>query len=479
MNKKKIVFTFCLIVLFGFTSFPQKKYEYTKVKDPLVEKKLEQWQGLKFGLMMHWGLYSEWGVMESWTICSEDWIKRRIKNYDEYKLKYDGLIKTFNPVDFNPVKWANAAKNAGMRYVVFTTKHHDGFCMFDTKQTDFKVTSKECPFHTNPKANITKVIFNAFRKKDFMIGAYFSKADWHSNYYWWRNFATPDRNVNYDIKKYPDRWQKFVQFTHNQIDELMTGYGRIDILWLDAGWVRHYTEEQLEAIRKKHDFNAYRIQNQDIDIASIVKDARAKQPGLIVVDRTVSGPYENYLTPENTVPKTVLPFPWETCMPMSNSWAYSPHAHYKSTWKLIHLLVNIVSKGGNFLLDVGPDGKGDIDSTAYDRLKEIGKWMKVNNQAIYYTHPVEPYEDGKVRFTQLKDGTTFAIYLADKDENTIPQKIILTKYCPSVNSKIELLGTNGKLSWQKTRSGCIIEIPEAVRKDIRSKYAWTLKITQQ
>ncbi len=480
MITRKVKLIFLLFVLLAAGSFTQSKYEYTKVTDPPVAKKLEQWQGIKFGLMMHWGTYSQWGVVESWTICSEDepWCKRRIDNYDEYKKEYEGLIKTFNPTDFNPAKWAKAAKEAGMRYVVFTTKHHDGFCMFDTKQTDYKITSKECPFHTNPKANIAKEIFDAFRKKGFMIGAYFSKADWHSNDYWWRNFATPDRNVNYDIKKYPERWQKFVQFTHNQIDELMTGYGRIDILWLDAGWVRHYTPEQIEAIRNKHDFNNYRIQDQDIDMPSIVKDARAKQPGLIVVDRTVHGPYENYFTPENSVPDSVIPYPWETCMPMGTSWSYKPNDKYKSAERLIHLLVDIVSKGGNFLLNIGPSPKGDFDPVAYQRLKAIGEWMKINSEAIYYTYPVEPYEDGKIRFTQLKDGTTYAIYLADKDETTLPGKISLTKYCPLQNSKIQLLGTNGKLNWQKMNNGCEIEIPESVRKDIRGKYAWTFKITQ-
>ncbi len=479
--KTSIILTFMFVFSFTLLNlFPQEKYEYVKEKDPLVLKKLDHWQDLKFGLMMHWGTYSQWGIVESWSLCSEDepWCKRKIDDYCEYKKEYEDLKKTFNPVDFNPEKWAEAAKTAGMKYVVFTTKHHDGFCMFDTKQTDYKITSTDCPFHTNPKANVAKEIFNTFRNDGFMIGAYFSKPDWHSNYYWWRYFATPDRNVNYDIKKHPDRWQKFVDYTHNQIDELMSDYGKMDILWLDGGWVHKYSEEEIERLKKDTTLHMYRIQSQDIDMPGIVKDARTKQPGLIVVDRAVPGPYQDYLTPENTVPDTTLPYPWETCMPMATSWSYVPHDKYKSGQKLIHLLVDIVAKGGNFLLNIGPSPKGDFDSVAYERLNEIGDWMKVNSEAIYYSRPIKPYKDGKVCFTQLKDSTTYAIYLADKDENSIPAKIELTKYCPEKNADIELLGTNVKIKWQKKGEGCEFEIPESVRSNPPCKYAWTFKISQ-
>jgi alpha-L-fucosidase len=281
--------------------------------------------------------------------------------------------------------------------------------------------------------------------------------------------------VNYDIKKYPERWQNFVEFTHNQIDELMTDYGRMDILWLDGGWVRPRSEKDIEE-RKENDHSSYRIQNQDINIPLIVKNARAKQPGLIVVDRTVSGLYENYLTPENRVPETAILYPWETCMPMARSWSYVPNDNYKSTGRLIHLLVDIVSKGGNFLLNIAPGAKGDFDETAYERLKEIGEWMEVNSEAIYNSRPVEPYKEGNVCFTQLQDGTIYAIYLADENETNLPKKLSLEKFCPSSNAEIELLGTDIKISWKKVNDGCELEIPEIIHNKISGKYAWTLKI---
>ena len=136
----------------------------------------------------------------------------------------------------------------------------------------------------------------------------------------------------------------------------------------------------------------------------------------------------------------------------------------------------MVSKGGNFLLNIGPNEKGDFDKTAYDRLKKIGEWMKINSEAIYYTRPVEPYKEGKVCFTKLKDGTVFAIYLADENESSLPEKLIFEKFIPSSDAEIELLGTGIKLKGKKNNNFYEIEFPENVRKNIPNKYAWVLKI---
>lgn len=465
-------------IFFAFYVSAQEELTYIPETDPATLKKLEEWQNVKFGLLMHWGPYSQWGVVESWSICAEDegWCRRNNENYIEYKKQYEDLQKTFNPVKFNPEKWAKAARDAGMRYVVITTKHHDGFCMFDTKQTDYKITDKETPFSTNPRANVTKEIFEAFRKEGFLTGAYFSKPDWHSDYYWWKNFATPDRNVNYNIKSYPERWQKFVEFTQNQIDELMTDYGRVDILWLDGGWVRKKTDDEIKEQMLNAQY-ANRPQSQDIDMPLIVKNARAKQPGLIVVDRAVTGQHQNYLTPENQVPNETLPYPWETCMPMATSWSYVPNDKYKSPNKIIHLLVDIVAKGGNFLLNIGPGPDGEWHQEAYDRLNDVGKWMKINSEAIYNTHPLPPYKEGKICFTQLNDGTTYAIYLADENENKIPKEIILSSIMPGDNAEVYLLGFNKKLNWKKVENIFRIVIPEELQSKPPCENAWVLKIS--
>ncbi|HRD44147.1 MAG TPA: alpha-L-fucosidase, partial [Ferruginibacter sp.] len=358
---------FFLMLLFPFLGKTQEQ-QYFPDSTAGIAQRLEDWQDLKFGLLMHWGAYSQWGIVESWSICPEDlsWAtggrKPGVANdYFSYLKAYEKLKTTFNPVKFNPQLWAEAAKYAGMKYMVFTTKHHDGFCMFDTKETNYKVTDAECAFSKNPKSNITKEIFDAFRKENFWIGAYFSKPDWHSDYYWWKKFPPADRNANYSIAKYPEQWKKFVDYTHRQVNELMTDYGKMDILWLDGGWVRKTTDEEVKkylADISEGSRWARNPQSQDVDIPGLAAEARKKQPGLIVVDRAVPGMYQNYLTPEQHIPENGLSYPWETCMTMANSWSYVPKDVYKPTDELIEKLVDVVSKGGNFLLNIGPSPEG-------------------------------------------------------------------------------------------------------------------------
>ncbi|HLK28983.1 MAG TPA: alpha-L-fucosidase [Puia sp.] len=470
---------FSLIFLLTISLLVNAQNNYVPPTDTLVQKKIEQWQDLKFGLFMHWGTYSEWGIVESWSLCPEDegWTQRRgqyAQNYFEYKKAYENLQTTFNPQNFHPEKWVEAAKDAGMKYVVFTTKHHDGFCMFDTKETDYKITSSKTPFSSNPRSNVAKEIFNAFRKENFLIGAYFSKPDWHTENYWWPYFPPKDRNVNYDPKKYPEKWNAFKQFTFNQIKELMSGYGKMDILWLDGGWVR-----PLSTVDKNVEWQKGIVYDQDIDMKNIAAMGRSLQPGLIVVDRSVGGEFENYQTPEQEVPEKPLSFPWETCMTMGNSWSFVPNDHYKSAQQLVQLLVKVVSRGGNFLLNIGPGPDGDWDPTAYQRLKDVGAWMKINGEGIYNSKPIAPYSSDNIFFTQSKDGKNiYAFYLSEKDEATIPAQIKIANLTITPKSKIQILGTNEKLKWKQEGANLIINIPAKMQNNVAGKYAVTLKINQ-
>ena len=454
-----------------------EEYEYVPETDLLVLEKLETWQDLKLGLLMHWGPYSQWGIVESWSLCSEDvpWCTRSMDDYGEYKKAYEALQTTFDPVQFDPKRWARAARNAGMRYMVFTTKHHDGFSMFDTRQTDYRITSPDTPFSRHPRANVTRELFDAFRTEGLMIGAYLSKPDWHSPDYWWPYFATPDRNPNYDIEKYPERWARFVEFTHAQVQELMTEYGSVDILWLDGGWVQTMSDEEIRERMNRPDYDFMRLQSQDIDMPRMVAEARALQPGLIVVDRAVEGPHQNYLTPEARVPEMAIPHPWEVPMPMAQSWSFVPNDTYKSPRVLIHMLADVVAKGGNLLLNIGPGPDGSWHEAAYDRLEALGSWMRVNGEAIYGTRAIEPFTEGKIRLTQGKDGAVYAIYLADEGETDLPQAISMTQLQPAPGATVALLGSNATILLEKEGAGFVARIPEGT--PAPAQHAWVLRIS--
>lgn len=392
--------------------------DYVWPTDPQVLTKLKHWQDQKFGVLMHWGLYSVPGIVESWSICSEDWIVRERKpTYEEDKAWYWSQKDSLNPVNFDPSKWADVMKKAGMKYMIFTTKHHDGFCMFDTKYTDFSIAHG--PFGKDPRHNIAKEVFNAYRNKGFMIGCYFSKPDWHCKWFWNPYYATPNRRINYKKQQHPDWWQNYRKFTQNQLNELTTDYGNIDILWLDGGW----------------------ITGEEIGLDTILVDARKRNPGMISVDRTIRGKNENYQTPEQGIPAKQLDIPWESCITLSHAWGWTPNAKFKSPNKVIGILSEIVAKGGCLALGVGPKADGTLQPEVVNTLLKIGSWLNKNGQAIYSTVNAAHYNDGKVWFTADKNGKTlYAIYALEDGEKT-PKTITWTENKPK--GKLILL-QNGK-----------------------------------
>lgn len=427
--------------------------------DPKVKEKLEEWRDQKFGMIIHWGLYAVPGIIESWQLCSEEWIERdSTVSYNDFKEWYWGLSRDFNPRKFDPVQWAQAARAAGMRYVVFTTKHHDGFSMFDTKYSDFSIARG--PFANDPRADVAKHVFDAFRKENFMIGAYFSKPDWHSEYFWWPKYATPDRNVNYDIRKHEWRWNKFKEFTHNQIRELMTNYGRIDILWLDGGWVRPRETVTDEVRAWGAPIPPW---SQHIDMPQVASMARKTQPGLLIVDRTVHGKFENYQTPEQRIPSVRMEIPWESCITLGGAWGYVPNDKFKYTNDVIRLLAEVVAKGGNLLLGVGPTPEGLLTEKQVDRLQQVGAWLRLNGKAIYGTRTTEHFQDGETFFTKGKDGTLYAI-VSLKEKETTPSSVSWSGNVPAKGSRVRLLEDGTSLRWKVEGDKTIVYLPPSKHK---------------
>ncbi len=421
----------------GFVHKQSESSGYVWPKDKQVLKNLDKWQDQKFGVLFHWGLYSLPGIVESWSICSEDvdWIRRNPKmSYDDYKKWYWGLKDKLNPVNFNPNKWADIMKDAGMKYMIFTSKHHDGFCTFDSKYTYFSIANSA--FKENPKRNMALHVFDAFRKKNFMVGCYFSKPDWHSEWFWNPYFATPNRNINYKKKRHPKWWKNYQTFTQNQLNELMSDYGKIDILWLDGGW----------------------ISGKDIGLDEVLRKARKKNPGLISVDRTIRGKNENYQTPERSIPKEQLNYPWESCITLSNDWGWVPNAPYKSSQKVINILAEIVAKGGCLLLGVGPTAKGEIEPVVVERLHKIGEWLRLNGKAIYNTRTTPNYHSGNIWFTADKNQKTlYAIYTLPENES-VPQEIHWRGNIPS--GKMYLLENNKQLNYSVNGDSVTVKLPK-------------------
>lgn len=452
--------TAALAAAISFLAYAQEKPAYIPPLEQDVKDNIAQWQDLKFGMFIHWGAYSQIGVVESWSICPEDieWqYNRRGDNYFEYLNMYENLRKVFNPVKFEPEKWAEAAEYAGMKYVVFTTKHHDGFCMYDTKLTDYKITDQASIFHENPRSNIAKEIFNAFRDRGIQTGAYLSIADWHNEDYWWRFFPPKDHYINYDAEKRPEKWQRFQDFVVGQVDELTNGdYGKLNLLWFDLC---------TPSVKYK----------APMDWERIAATARRNQPGIMTVARYTHTIYENYITPEQEIPDTALDCPWESCITMTSTWSWRKVSAYKPTREILDMLVSIVSRGGNLLLNVGPSPLGELDATAYERLREIGDWMKINSEAIYGTRAHAPYQTGNVYYTE-KDGKVYAFYMAAEGEEVIPSEVNIGPIVPSSVKGIRMLGCKGYLKWTETESGTTVKIPESIRRSLPCQHIWCLEI---
>lgn len=420
-------------------------HDYSAEKDyvePSIEikNKLEEFKDMKLGFMIHFGLYSQMGILASWGLvdAEKSWSREDNEYGDHPNWQSDGkklrkeyfdLKKSFNPIRFNPNEWAELASNNCFKYLIFTTKHHDGFCLWDTKQTDFKVTDKNCPFSTHEKADVVKHVFDAFREKGLSIGAYFSKPDWHSDDYWEKDYAgETTRMPTYNVLTNPEKWQSFIKYTHNQLNELVSDYGKIDILWLDGGQV----------CKKR---------GLDIKLENIVPKLRKINPELIVVDRTAGGEYENYITPEMTIPKNVMHAPWESCLTLGKDFHYVYDDDYKSKDALIQTLMEIVCKGGNLALNVSPQPDGRMPRNAIKVLNAFGDWLKKYGEAVFKTRPCAPYKVNDFYYTQTKD----YVYVTAKSfsGNFIP--------CKQGVIKVELLNNSSNLDFEIVDGGIVLK----------------------
>ena len=323
------------------------------------DARMKWFREARFGMFIHWGLYSqaagEWDGKP--TSGAGEWI---MNDMQIPASKYAKLVPQFNPVKFDARQWVALAKNAGMKYIVITSKHHEGFGMYPSALTDWCI--KATPFGRDP----LKELAAACRKAGIKLCFYHSIMDWHHPDYLPRKPWNDEANANADFNRY-------VAHLKGQLKELLTGYGPIGILWFDGQWENTWTYDRGEDL-----CNYVRSLQPDIIVNNRVgRDAPAGQPGL-----------GDYGTPEQTIPASGYGpgVDWETCMTMNDTWGFKKQDHnWKSPATLIRNLIDIASKGGNYLLNVGPTGEGLIPDASVERLQAIGQWMQVNGDAIHAT----------------------------------------------------------------------------------------------
>jgi alpha-L-fucosidase len=360
MLRKIALALLIVIVVAPFASAQKKKIGNETVAQK--KQRMEWWTDARFGMFIHWGLYSE--------AARHEWVKHNEHLTNEEYQKY---FDNFNPDHFDPKKWAREAKAAGMKYAVLTTKHHEGFCMFDSKYTDYKVTN------TPAKRDLVKEYVDAFRAQGLKVGFYYSLLDWHHPDYTMDDVhpltQVDTTQANYDRLNKGRDMNKYRQYLKDQVRELLTKYGKIDVLWLDWSWDKG-------AKRGKRD--------KDWDAVNLLKMVRQLQPGIIVNNRLGLEDYSDgadFVTPEQVSTKELEPYKgkvWETCQTFSGSWGYYRDENsWKTHRQLLDLLITSVSNGGNLILNVGPTARGEFDYRATNALDSLSYWMHANDKAIY------------------------------------------------------------------------------------------------
>lgn len=393
------------LALLAGEEYPELPRKITDETQAQKAERMAWWRHDRFGMFIHFGLYA--------AAARHEWVQS--KEYIDPKLYEAKYMPRFNPDLYDAKAWAKAAKAAGMKYAVLTTKHHEGFCMWDTKTTDYKITN------TAFGRDLVREYVDAFRAEGLKVGFYFSIIDWHHPDYLidvthpLRPKSERDWTTETFAKLNEGRdWNRYRKYMWRQIDELLTGYGKIDVIWFD------YTV--------KHEFGKT---YKDWDAVNLVKHVRALQPGVIIDNRldlmdTDDG--WDFVTPEQfkvQSPPSIrgVEVPWETCQTFSGSWGYyRDEETWKSVPQLLELLIHSVSMGGNLILNVGPTARGEFDERARSRLDGFAKWMHWNSRSIYGcgAAPADLAVPNGTALTYNKDTNRVYIHLYDYPMGYLP-----------------------------------------------------------
>ena len=419
MIRKVLIFTALFITV---TASGQK--EYTPTEGNLGNR---QWfQNAKFGMFIHWGVYSVLGDGE--------WV---MNNQRIDKKTYEKLPAFFNPIDYDPVEWVALAKAAGMKYITITSKHHDGFAMFDSKLTNWDIVDR-----TPYKKDVLKMLADECRKEGIKLFFYHSQLDWYQDDYY------PRGNTGHTAGR-PDKgdWYKYLDFMDGQLTELLTNYGEIGGIWFDGFWDKRDADWRVDKT-----YSLIHSLQPDCMIGSNHHLATIPGEDFQMFEKDLPGHQTTGFNPEQTIGA----LPLETCETMNNSWGFNlQDSYYKSTKDLIQYLVKAAGYNANFLLNVGPMPNGKIQPEFTSTLKEIGSWMRENGETIYGTRggPVPPKSWG---VTTYKGNKVFVHILNFEDNN-----LLLPDFGKKVKG-ITLFQTGAKLKYKQDAFGIAISILEDV-----------------
>jgi alpha-L-fucosidase len=429
------VFFLTLALLHTVTVTAQTKPSISNETPEQKIKRMQWWTDARFGMFIHWGLYA--------LPARHEWVKNKERITNETYQKY---FDEFNPDQFDPKKWAKEAKAAGMKYAVLTTKHHEGFCLFNSKYTDYKATS------TAAKRDLVKEYVDAFRAEGIKIGFYYSVIDWHHPDYTIDKYhpqrPLTDSDTAYERLNKGRDMAKYRKYLYSQVTELLSNYGKIDILWLDFSFPGKYGKGK-----------------DDWASVELIKQIRKLQPGIIVDNRLDLNAYadgEDFDTPEQVSPKELEKYKgktWETCQTFSGSWGYYRDENsWKTHRQLLDLLITATSNGGNLILNVGPTARGEFDYRANNALDSLAQWMHANSKAIYYcTFAPEAYR------VPANDKLTYNAAAKRLYVHLFEYPAAGTLILPGYKGKIkyaQFLHDNSELNMKEEGSDIILTLPE-------------------